>query len=91
LLVNLADLLNGRFQLSIVGQTALYMSDLVLTETDLADARAGIADGENRYRMSFAAGALGTSRAVPDDSLEQGAAEDFPGAGEARSKAIAFM
>ena len=90
MLVNLADLLNGRFQLLIVGQTTLDMSDLILTETDLADARAGIADGENRYGMSFAAIALGTARAVPDDSLEQGAAEDVPGVGEARGEAIAF-
>ena len=90
MLVNLADLLNGRFQLSIVGQTALYMSDLILTKTDLTDARAGIADGENRYGMSFAAIALGTTRAVADDSLKQGAAEDVPGAGEARGEAIAF-
>jgi hypothetical protein len=90
LLVNLADLLNGRFQLLIVGQTTLYMSDLIFTETDLADARAGIADGENRYGMSFAAIALGTARAMPDDSLEQGAAEDVLGAGEARGEAIAF-
>ena len=75
----------------IVGQTTLYMSDLILTETDLTDARARIADGENRYRMSFAAIALGTARAVPNDSLEQGAAEDIPGAGEARGEEIAFM
>ena len=66
------------------------MSDLIFTETDLADARAGIADGENRYGMSFAAIALGTARAMPDDSLEQGAAEDVLGAGEARGEAIAF-
>ena len=66
------------------------MSDLIFTETDLADARAGIADGENRYGMSFAAIALGTARAMPDDSLEQGAAEDVLGAGEARGEAVAL-
>ena len=66
------------------------MSDLILTETDLADARAGIADGKNRYGMAFAAIALGTARAMPDDSLEQGAAEDVLGAGEARGELIAF-
>ena len=75
----------------IVGQTTFYMSDLFLTETDLADARAGIANGENRHGMSFAAIALGTARAMPDDSLEQGAAEDVLGAGEARDEAIAFL
>ena len=89
-MVNLADLLNGRFQLLVVGQTTLYMSDLILTETDLADACAGIADGENRYGMSFAAIALGTARAVTDDALEQGAAEDVLGAGEGLGEAIAF-
>jgi hypothetical protein len=41
--------------------------------------------------MSFAAIALGTARAVPDDSLEQGAAEDVLGAGEVRDEAIAFL
>ena len=66
------------------------MSDLILTETDLADARAGIADGENRYGMSFAAIALGTARAVPDGPLEQGAAEDVLGAGEAGGEEIAL-
>jgi hypothetical protein len=49
-----------------------------------------IADGENRYGMTFAAIALGTAGAMPDDSLEQGAAEDVLGAGEARGEAIAF-
>jgi hypothetical protein len=91
LLVHLANLLNGRFQLLIVGQTTLYISDLILTETDLADACAGIADGENRYGMSFAASTLGTAGAVPDDSLEQGAAEHLPGARETRGEAIAFL
>ena len=91
LLVNLADLLNGRFQFVKVGQTTFYMRDLILTETDLADARAGIADGENRYGMSFAAIALGAARAMPDDPLKQGTAEDVLGAGEARGEAIAFM
>ena len=74
----------------IVGQTPLYLCDLILTETDLADARAGIADGKNRYGMSFAAITLGTTLAVPDNSLEQGAAKDIPGAGDARGEAIAF-
>jgi hypothetical protein len=46
------------------------MSDLLLTKTDLAGAPAGIADGEDRYRMSFATVALGTALAVADDSLE---------------------
>ena len=66
------------------------MSDLILTETDLADTRAGIAGGENSYGMPFAAITLGTARAVPDDSLEQGTAEDVLGAGEARGEAVAL-
>ena len=63
------------------------MNDLILTETDLTNARAGIADGENRYGMSLAAIALGAARAMPDDSLEQRAAEDVLCPGEARGEA----
>ena len=90
LLVKLTDLLNSRLELLIVGQTTLHMSNLLFAETDLASASTGMGDGENRYGMSFAAIALGTARAVTDDALEQGAAEDVPGAGEGLGEAIAF-
>jgi hypothetical protein len=59
-------------------------------EADLARAWAGIADGEDRDGVTFAAVALGTARAVPDDALEQGAAENVAGVGEARDKAVAM-
>jgi len=66
------------------------MSDLFLAETDLAGASARIADGENGYGMSFATVALGTARAVTDDSMEQGAAKDLSGIGKTRDQAIAL-
>ncbi len=61
----------------------------MFAKTELAGAPAGIADGENRYGMSFATVALRTALAVADDSIEQGAAEDVSGVGKARDEAIA--
>jgi len=66
------------------------MSDLILTETDLADTGAGIADGENGHGMSFATLTLGAVGAVPDNPLEKGAAKDLAGIGERGGEAIAF-
>jgi len=68
----------------------LYVGDLIFAETDLADARAGVTDGENGHRMPFTTLAFGTAGAVTDDTLEEGAAEDVPGAGEGGGEAIAF-
>ena len=90
LLVNFADLLNRCFQFLIIGQTTFYISDLFLTETDLADAGAGITDSENRHGMSFTTGAFGAVGAVPDNPWEERAAKDVPGIGERRGEAIAF-
>ncbi|MGC1416047.1 MAG: hypothetical protein WA817_12240 [Candidatus Acidiferrum sp.] len=66
------------------------MSDLFLTETDLADAGSGVADGENRHGMSFPTVTFGAVGAVPDNPLEKGAAQDVAGIGERRGEAIAF-
>jgi hypothetical protein len=90
LLVHLADLLNGRFQLLVVGQTTLYMSDLILTKTDLADTGAGIADGENGHGMSFTTLTLGAVGAVSDNPLEERTTQDFRGIGKRRGEAITF-
>ena len=68
----------------------LHIGDLVLTEADLARAFAGITDREDRDGVTFAAVAPGAAGAVTDDALEQGAAQDVAGVGEARGKAIAF-
>jgi hypothetical protein len=62
---------------------------LLFAETDLARALAGIADREDRHGVTFAAVALGAAGAVADDALEQGAAENAGGVGEARGKAVA--
>ena len=74
LLVQFADPLNRGLQLLIVGQTTLNVRDLIFAETDLADARAGVTDGENGHGMPFTTLAFGTTGAVTDDTLEQGAA-----------------
>jgi len=73
----------------IIRQTTLYLRDLLLTEADLARALAGIADREDRNRVTFATVALGAAGAVADDAFEQGAAENVAGVGEARGEAIA--
>ena len=72
----------------IVRQTTLYMSNLILAKTELADGGSGISGGENRYRMSFAAFTLWTASAVPDDAFEQGAAEHVPDRRETRDEVI---
>jgi hypothetical protein len=77
-------------QLPVIRQTTLHIGDLVLTEADLERAFAGIADREDGYGVTFAAVAPGAAGAVTDEALEQGAAEDVAGAGEARGKATAF-
>src|SRR5215831_19385994 len=57
------------------------MSDLLLGQADLADGSTGVADGEDRDSMAFAARALGAASAMTDGALEQGAAEDVAGGG----------
>jgi len=66
------------------------MSDLILTETNLADTGAGIADGENGHGMSLATLTLGAVGAVPDNPLEERTAQNFRGIGKRRGEAIAF-
>jgi hypothetical protein len=90
LLIEFADLLNHSLQFLIIRQTALHLRDLLFTEADLAGAWPGIADGEDRNGVTFAAVALGATGAVADDALEQGSAENVGGAGEMGSKAVAF-
>lgn len=41
--------------------------------------------------MAFATVAFGAAGAVVDDAIEQGAAEDVAGIGEARGKAVTFV
>jgi hypothetical protein len=90
LLIEFADLLNYSLQFLIIRQTTLHLRDLLFTEADLAGAWPGIADGEDRNWVTFAAVALGATGAVADDALEQGAAENVAGVGEMGSKAVAF-
>ena len=75
----------------IIRQTTLDLRHLFLTETDLAGARAGIADSEDGNRVPFTTVALGATRAMANDAFEQRAAEDVGGVGEARGKAVAFL
>jgi len=67
------------------------MGDLLLGQADLADGSTGVADGEDRDSMAFAARALGAANAMTDDALEQGAAKDVAGGGETREEAFAFL
>jgi hypothetical protein len=90
LLIDLADLLNRRFELLIFGQTALHISNLFFAETNLTNAPAGITDSENRNGMSFPTITLGAAGAVTDDPLEERAANDISGIREGCRKAITF-
>ena len=90
LLIQFADFLQSGFQLAVVGQAAPYRSGLLGREADLANDAAGIADGKDGDRMALAASALGAAGAMADDALEQGAAEDLAGLGEAGEEAAAF-
>jgi hypothetical protein len=73
----------------VVVQTTPYIGNLLRRETDLTNDAAGIADGEDRDRMAFAAGALGAAGAMADSALEQGATEDLAGLGETGDEAVA--
>ena len=59
------------------------MSDLLLGQADLANGASGVADGEDRDSMAFAALTLGAAGAMTDGALEQGAAEDVARGGGA--------
>ena len=64
------------------------MRDLFLAEADLTRASAGIADGQDRYRVSLAAVALGAAGAVTDGAIQQGAAEEVSGFGETSGEPV---
>ena len=59
------------------------MSDLFLRQADLANGASGVADGEDRDSMAFAALTLGAAGSMTDGALEQGAAEDVARGGGA--------
>ena len=90
MLIDLAYLLNGRFELLIFGQTAPHLGNLFFADANLADARPGIADSENRYRMAFPAIALGAAGAVADYPPEQRTAKDVAGIRKRCGEAITF-
>jgi len=66
------------------------MTDLLARQADLTDDTAGIADGEDGDGMAFAAGALGAAGAMADGALEQGAAQDLAGLGQAGQETVAL-
>ena len=66
------------------------MSDLLWKEADLTNDAAGIADSQHGDGVTFAAGAFGAAGAMADGALEQGAAEDLAGLGEAGEEAVAL-
>jgi len=67
------------------------MADLLVRQTDVTNDTAGIADGEDGDRMAFAAGAFGAAGAMADGALEQRAAQDLAGLGEAVEEAVALL
>jgi hypothetical protein len=89
-LIQFADLLQSGFQLAVVAQATPYMSDFLWREADLTNNAAGIADSQHSDGMALATGALGAAGAMADGALEQGAAEDLAGLGEAGEEAVAL-
>jgi len=67
------------------------MRDLLVGKTDLANDGAGVADGEDGDGVAFAAGAFWAAGAMTDGALEEGAAEDIGGIGEACEEAVAAL
>jgi hypothetical protein len=90
LLIDLAYLLNGRFELLIFGQTAPHLGNLFFADASLADARRWITDSENRYWMAFPAITLGAAGPVTDCPLEERAAKDVAGIRKRCGEAITF-
>jgi hypothetical protein len=90
LLVHFTNLLQSGFQLAVIDQAAPHMSDFLWREADLTNDAAGIADSEHGDGVAFAAGAFGAAGAMADDAMEQGAAEDLAGLGEAGEEAVAL-
>jgi len=91
MMVQLADGFQLLLELVVVIQPAAHLGDLFAAEAELARASAGIADGEDRQRMAFAAGTLGATAGVADGTLQEGAAEELGGEGEAVEEFLAGM
>jgi hypothetical protein len=89
--IQLAQGLDGFFQLLVVAQPLAHLRNLFAIDAELAGATTGIADGEHGLGMSFAAGALGAVAAVAGDALEQGAAQQLAGDGEVGEKSVACL
>ena len=84
-------MLQGGFQVAVIGQTAAHMRDLFLGKADLTDDASRVADGEDGDGMTFAAGAFGAACAMADRTLEEGAAKDVARLREPDEEAVAFL
>src|SRR5215813_9472629 len=77
-MVELADRLEGLFQLLVIVEPAPHFGHQFATQAELACATAGIGDGQNRERVAFATGALLAIGLMPENgALQQRAAQDF--------------
>ena len=89
-MVELADRLEGLFELFVIVEPAPHLEDQFATQAELACATAGIGDGQNRERVAFAAGALrafGAMRA--NGPMQKRATQDLAGHGEAIEQLLA--
>src|SRR5439155_6628368 len=77
LVVELADRLDGLFELLVVAQPPPHLVGLLCPQAELPRLAAGIADSQHRHRMALATGTLGTSAAMPDEPLDQRPAHDL--------------
>jgi hypothetical protein len=72
-MIQLADGLDRFFQLLVVAQPLAHLRNQFAMDAELPGAATGIADGKNRLRVSFTAGALGAAAGVASGALDKGA------------------
>ena len=88
-MIQLADGLDRFFQLVVVAQPTAHLRNLFTVDAELPGVAARIADGQNRLRMSFTAGAPGAATGVTGGALDKGAAQDLTRGGEAFEEPLA--
>jgi hypothetical protein len=89
--IQLADSLDGALQFLVIAQPLTHLGDLFAMQAELPGAAAGIADGENCLRVALTTGALGATAGMTRSALDERAAQDFAGGGEAFEEALTSL
>ena len=89
-MVELADFLEGLFELLVIVEPAPYFGHQLTAQAELARATTGIGDGQDRERVAFAAGALCAFGAMGTNCpMQQRAAQYFAGDRQAIEQLLA--